>query len=153
MYFWHALHRTVMSRFKHGSTAPMFLYRFDFESENLINPYRFLRWGKGVRGVSHTDELSYLFSNCVGRRMSKESREYRMIERMIGIWTTFAETGNPNSADIEGLGDTVWEPLKKDEKDYKCLNISDELRYMELPEMEKMKAWDTLYDNHPELLC
>jgi len=150
--FWFPLHRLVLSRFAHASNASMYLYRYDFDSEVLINPYRIMRYGRGVKGVSHADELSFLFWNILGRRMNKESREYRAIERTIDIWYTFALHGNPNNEKINGMESISWEPLKKSDETYKCLNISDELKFMDLPEMEKIKAWESLYDSHKELL-
>lgn len=145
------MHRLLQLRFNHTSGTPVYLYRFDLDSEDLINPYRIMRYGRGVKGVSHTDELSYLFWTILAKRMPKESREYKTIERMIGIWTQFATTGNPYSSEIEGMDNLSWDPIKKSDDVYKCLNISDELKVMDLPEMEKIKQWEALYEKHRDL--
>lgn len=129
----------------------MYLYRYDFDSENLINPYRIMRYGRGVKGVSHADELSYLFWNIVATKQPETSPEYRNIQRTVGIWTEFAKNGNPNSPSIDGLDKVKWNPIGKDDKVYKCLNIGHELEVIDLPEMQKCKAWESLYDKRREL--
>ncbi|XP_037947549.1 esterase B1-like [Teleopsis dalmanni] len=150
-YFWFPLHRIVQSYFAHAAATPVFLYRFDFDADEIINPYRIMRDGRGVKGVSHADELTYLFFNMLHHRLPKDSSSYRTIEQTVGIWTQFAATGNPNNKDIPGMEAVTWEPLKIGEEVYKCLNISDELKMIDLPEMEKMKIWESLYDKQKEL--
>uniref|UniRef100_A0A1A9V9V1 Carboxylic ester hydrolase n=1 Tax=Glossina austeni TaxID=7395 RepID=A0A1A9V9V1_GLOAU len=150
-HFLFPMHRLLHIRFQHSTSAPVYLYRFDFDTEELITPYRIMRWGRGVKGVAHADDLAFLFSNILARRMTKDSREYKTIERMIDIWTQFATTGNPYNSDIQGLEDIVWEPLNKNDNTYKCLNIGDELKFIDLPEMENLKQWENLYENQKNL--
>lgn len=131
-------------------------------------------------GAAHTDELAYLFANVLAKPMDCNSREYQCIERMIGLWTTFAETGNPNNGKINGMHNIKWQPLsvqqqllqdahqqthqrdiatRPDESSgqsvaaaaWKCLNISDNLNFIDLPEWEKLKVWQSLYDMHRQL--
>ncbi|TMW53988.1 hypothetical protein DOY81_000920 [Sarcophaga bullata] len=151
-YFWFPMHRLLQLRFNQTAGTPVYLYRFDFDSEEIINPYRIMRWGRGVKGVSHADELTYLFWNLLAKRLPKETREYKTIERMIGIWTQFATTGNPYSSEINGMENISWDPVKKSDQVYKCLNISDELKFIDLPEMEKIKLWSCMFDKKKELL-
>lgn len=115
-------------------------------------PYRIMRFGRGVKGVSHADDLTYQFSSLLARRLSKESREYRNIERTVGIWTQFATTGNPYSSEINGMDMITWDPVRKSDESIKCLNINDELKFIELPEWPKLKIWESLFDDNKELL-
>lgn len=108
--------------------------------------------GRGLKGVSHGDELSYIFSNLLSQRMPKDSREYKTIKRMISFWTQFARSGNPNDEEIPGMATLTWEPLKKSEPKLNCLNISDDLRLIEWPELPKAKVWASAYDKRTELL-
>jgi len=108
--------------------------------------------GRGVKGVSHADDLAYQFTSLLARRLPKESREYRNIERTIGIWTQFAATGNPYSEKINGMDTLTIEPVRKSDEVIKCLNISDDLKVIELPEWSKLKAWESLYDDNKDLL-
>lgn len=111
-----------------------------------------MRFGRGVKGVSHADDLAYQFSSLLARRLSKESREYRNIERTVGIWTQFATTGNPYSSEINGMDMITWDPVRKSDESIKCLNINDELKFIELPEWPKLKIWESLFDDNKELL-
>lgn len=146
------MYKTIKARHEYASKAPTYLYRFDFDSEKLESPYRLIRWGRGIKGASHTDDLTYLFSNCLSKRMELKSREYLTIQRMIGLWVAFAETGNPNMGKIPGMKHVKWHrshPTADDK--IKCLNISDTLEYIDLPEIPKLKVWNELYNLHREL--
>lgn len=144
--------RVVRSRLANAANAPVYFYRYDFDSEEIIYPYRLMRHGRGVKGVSHADDLTYLFSSLLAYRLPKDSREYRNIERTVGIWTHFAGTGNPYSADINGMDTTSWDPVRKTDASIMCLNISDDLKFIELPEWPKLKLWESLFDEHKDLL-
>lgn len=144
--------RVVHSRHAYAAGAPVYFYRYDFDSEELIFPYRIMRLGRGVKGVSHADDLSYQFSSLLARRLPKESREYRNIERTVGIWTQFAATGNPYSEKINGMDTLTIDPVRKSDEVIKCLNISDDLKFIDLPEWPKLKVWESLYDDNKDLL-
>ncbi|XP_036329317.1 esterase B1-like isoform X2 [Rhagoletis pomonella] len=146
------VHRFLLSRINHAPTASTFLYRFDYDSEVLPYPYRLWRLGRGVKGASHGDDLAYLFSHAMAHRLPKDSPDYRTIQRMIGIWTNFAATGNPNNKELPEMATLVWEPIKTSEPAYKCLNIGDELRIIDWPEMEKVRVWTSTYDKKKQLL-
>ncbi|XP_062123463.1 esterase B1-like [Drosophila sulfurigaster albostrigata] len=144
--------RVVRSRHAYGAGSPVYFYRYDFDSEELIFPYRLMRFGRGVKGVSHADDLTYLFSSLLARRLPKESREYRNIERTVGIWTQFATSGNPNSSKINGMDMITWDPVRKTDDTIKCLNISDDLKFVDLPEWPKVKVWESLFIDNRDLL-
>lgn len=62
---------------------------------------------------------------------------------MIGLWASFASTGNPNCQETK---DVTWKPLEADnDESLDCLNISDELSIIELPETKRMQFWESLY--------
>lgn len=71
-----------------------------------------------------------------------DSPEWLTISRMIETWTTFAERGDPNNMLIEPIN---WRPITST-KEYMCLNISNDLSYIELPEKKRMEFWDSLYE-------
>lgn len=138
--FWHPIHRTVLSRLAYAS-APTYLYRFDFDSE-FFNHFRFLKCGKNIRGVCHADDLSYFFYHGISEKLKKDTPEYKTIERLIAIWTSYAITGNPNT---DRIGPVEWKPATVNESPRMCLNINKELEFIELPEAEKLKVWDSFY--------
>lgn len=135
------MHRTIQSRLNYSS-SPIYLYRFDFDSL-YFNHVRILYCGPDVRGVCHADDLSYLFLNIMSDNLDKSSEEYKTIERMITIWTKFALDSNPNH---NILNTEYWTPVDKNLIPYKCLNISNEMKMIDLPEMEKLLVWDSIYE-------
>ncbi|XP_001359777.4 esterase B1 [Drosophila pseudoobscura] len=139
---WHDLHRVVMSRLAYAPTQPTYLYRFDFDSPHF-NQFRRLVCGDRIRGVSHADELSYMFYNIISPKISKSSQEYHTIERMVGMWTAFAATGDPN---CPAIAPAEWLPVERTENGVEhCLNISQKLEMIELPEAEALAVWDSFY--------
>ncbi|KFB50590.1 AGAP006228-PA-like protein [Anopheles sinensis] len=142
--FWHALHRTVLSRAKYTSEAKTFVYRVSVDSA-FFNHYRIHMIDPNMRGTSHADELSYLFSNIFAQPLDKETFEYAAIQHMVNIFTSFATNSDPNYAGTEGLS---WEAVPKTAPPYKCLNVSNNgVAVHKLPETRRMKVWDSFYVN------
>ncbi|XP_050744517.1 esterase B1 isoform X2 [Drosophila biarmipes] len=138
--FWHGFHRTLSARLAYAK-APTYYYRFDFDSPNY-NFYRAKFCGDIIKsGVAHADDLSYLFRNSGSWKLEKSSAEYRNIERMIGIWTAFAASSNPNCNEI---GHIEWKPSTKDNPK-QIINISYDVKIIDLPEYEKLQIWDGIY--------
>ncbi|XP_017090713.1 esterase B1 [Drosophila bipectinata] len=138
--FWHDIHRTLLARLAYAPTSPTYLYRFDMDSSHF-NQYRIIQCGKKVRGVCHADDLSYLFYGLLSTKLDKDSPEYRTIERMIGMWTSFAINGDPN---CEVIAPLKWDPLKPGGPEL-CLNIADGLEFIPLPESKQFVVWDSFY--------
>ncbi|XP_053969290.1 esterase B1-like [Anastrepha ludens] len=139
--FWHGLHRTALARSKYA-TAATYLYRFDFDSPTF-NHHRLRFCGNDcVNGVAHGDDLSYLFYITESCKLEKDTPEYATIQRMVGIYTSFAKLGNPNCAEIKP---NVWLPIEKTKTDV-GLNISHEVQVMQVPDAAKLAQWDALYD-------
>ncbi|XP_030559575.1 esterase B1 [Drosophila novamexicana] len=138
--FWHGIHRALLARAAYAPATPTYLYRFDMDSPHY-NHYRTLKCGRHVRGVCHADDLAYMFHTLLSTKLDRASPEYRTIERLIGMWTSFATTGNPNCPQIEP---TQWEPLRPGGSEL-CLNISEQLEFMPLPESKEFVVWDSFY--------
>ncbi|ALC45330.1 alpha-Est8 [Drosophila busckii] len=139
---WHDLHRLVMARLSYASEAPTYLYRFDYDSPHF-NQFRWLVCGQSVRGVSHGDDLSYLFYTVLASKLSKSSGEYRTIERMVGMWTSFANNSNPNCKETSSA---KWTPIERTTNGaYHCFNISEQLEMISLPDACILAVWDSFY--------
>ncbi|XP_037715976.1 esterase B1 [Drosophila subpulchrella] len=138
--FWHDIHRTLLARLAYANASSTYLYRFDMDSPHF-NHYRMLKCGKKVRGVCHADDLSYLFYGVLSSKLDKNTPEYRTIERMVGMWTAFATTGNPNCDIIAPL---KWDPLRPGVVEH-CLNIADGVEFIPLPESKQFVLWDSFY--------
>ncbi|XP_017480526.1 PREDICTED: esterase B1-like [Rhagoletis zephyria] len=145
-HFFSDIHRTLLARMAYAPNVPTYLYHFAFDSPHF-NHYRILNCGKSVRGVSHADDLSYLFYNVSAGKLSSHSDEFNTVQRMTGMWTAFATTGNPN---CEEIASTSWQPVEANDAERaqpKCLNIEEEVEFITLPQ-EKLKVWESLYTNN-----
>lgn len=58
------------------------------------------------------------------------------------MWTQFAENGNPNGVETKNV---VWKPVES-QPPFTCMNISNELSVISLPETKRLATWDSLYD-------
>lgn len=145
--FWHGVHRTIQSRTNSLERGPTYVYRFNFDS-TYFNHYRLIICGKGVRGVCHADDLSYLFNNDLEHKApDSKTPEYKVLQTMVELWTNFAITGNPNNPDSRYLGGINWEPLKNSKTPYKVLNINEKLAVIELPETKRLAHWDSMFES------
>ncbi|XP_070143134.1 esterase B1-like isoform X2 [Drosophila kikkawai] len=140
-HFWHGIHRTILARQHYAPTTPTFLYRFDVDSPHF-NHFRQVMCGKHVRGVSHADDVSYLFYHVLATKLEKSSLEYQTIERMVGMWVAFARNDNPNCAQISPVS---WKALNNTGPQM-CLNIGEQLEFKELLESRQNRIWDRLYE-------
>ncbi|XP_073820351.1 esterase B1-like [Musca autumnalis] len=142
--FWHGIHRAIKARTAYAGETPTYYYRFDFDSK-FFNHFRNLKCGRSVKGVCHADEISYLFYNINAEKLSPTTREYKCIQRMVGMWYNFALSSNPNCKEV---APTKWEPVNVGSdlrKPLKLLNINDEIPFMYVPINDKLSVWDSLY--------
>lgn len=101
-------------------------------------------------GVCHGDDCAFYFRTAFGGPVpSEDSDEWKTIKRMCGSFTSFAQTGNPNDSSIAPI---QWEPVSlkisgKHDYKYKCLNVSKEVSYIDLPEYERMQYWDQIFQD------
>lgn len=64
------------------------MYRFAVDSPTQ-NYYRNTRCGPNVRGVCHSDEISYLFKNEFVDVPNRDSMEFKSIERFVSVTFSF----------------------------------------------------------------
>ncbi|XP_020713638.1 alpha-esterase-4b isoform X1 [Ceratitis capitata] len=138
--FYHPTHRYLNTRLKRAK-VPTYLYRFDFDSPDF-NLYRIKQCGRGVRGVAHVDDLSYIFYMPESYKLPRDSEEFHTIELMMDLFIAFATKSNPN---VDCIKPTVWEPLAANGV-RKCLNISNEISFIDWPELEKCKELDKYFE-------
>lgn len=140
--FWHPAQRTVLSRQKYA-TAPTYLYVFDFDSPN----YGLIKTLSSINlpGVSHGDDLGYLFLNMALPETQPDSPERKVIQKFIALWTQFARNGDPN---CEAIAPVKWEPVESNETPHRTLIINLEPSFKENPFAKILKFWDGLYDEN-----
>ncbi|XP_062123460.1 esterase B1 [Drosophila sulfurigaster albostrigata] len=161
-YFWHGIHRTLLSRSVNAPKAPTYLYRFDFDSEHF-NMVRIITCGRKVRGTCHGDDLSYLFYHGAAKKLKRRTAEFKTIRRLVSILVHFAASGDPNiplvmqEEHYTPLGDPTdaqpkaqaqpWLPISQQDAVFKCLNISHDVQVIDLPEADKLRLWDSMYSD------
>jgi len=145
--FWHGIHRTLISRSSFKDSGPTYLYRFDFDSKvgNYSKMFFAGKRLKGLDGACHGDDCFYLFKCAIASKLNEQSKEFKAMDEMVSIWTSFAANGHPNDGSVKFNG--VWEPILP-KRPFKCLNIADDLKFIDLPETERMELWDAIYENH-----
>lgn len=139
------MYRMAMARLRENPHQTTYLYRFNFDSPTM-NHFRILKCGQQCHGVCHGDDLSFIFRNVHVKTIDDiGTNEMETISRVVSILYNFAANNDPNLENV----DTVWVPLNeqdRDTKEFKCLNISQNLTFIDLPEMDRMRLWTSFYD-------
>uniref|UniRef100_A0A1I8PK08 carboxylesterase n=1 Tax=Stomoxys calcitrans TaxID=35570 RepID=A0A1I8PK08_STOCA len=139
--FWHGVYRSIRARRENAKEIPTYCFYFDFDSK-FFNHFRVICCGPNTQGVCHSDDVSYLFYGVMGDRLDVDSKEYRCIQRMIGMWYNFALTSNPN---CEATKEVHWQPVGDLEEPIECLAIGEEVEFKTLPIWKELKLWDSFY--------
>lgn len=141
----HGMYRMALARLAENPQQNTYVYRFNVESLTM-NHNRILQCGHDCQGVCHGDDLSYIFRNSYVKNISDiGEHEMRSISRVVGILYNFAVGNDPNTDEVNAL----WLPLNQQDqvnKEFKCLNIAQNLSFIDLPEMDQMQLWNSLYD-------
>lgn len=100
-----------------------------------------------LTGVCHGDDCSYYSPMVTGGNLDKDTDEWRTIERMCEIFTAFARVGNPNN---DLMGSIEWKPItvgatNQNDCNHKCLNVSNEVSYIDWPDFDRMQFWDEIF--------
>ena len=90
-------------------------------------------------GVSHTDDLLYLFKNALALEVSPGSEEHKMIRFMVSLWTSFARHGYPSS-DI--LSMPRWPVYTAESREHMWLNSEPSVGRAAFS--ERVNFWRTL---------
>lgn len=123
------------------SSAKTFLFRFDVDAE--LNMFKALKKSQHYRGACHADDLFYLFTTDYHPHPPPDSREFKTIDRMVGMFTSFAITGDPNCSEVSNL--KIF-PCDGNGNDSQCVNITENnVTEIELPEINRMRVWDSIY--------
>jgi len=99
---WQLAHH--INRVEPEDQVPIYFYSWEFEADDSLFPFIFISVPDIPMegGVSHADELIYLF-HLPG---VLDERQKAMSQRMLTLWTNFAKYGNP-TPDVEA-GDDEW---------------------------------------------
>jgi len=139
--FLHGISLAIKARlYDPRSSAPMYLYRFNFDSESDFTMMKKVFSTSEIRGVCHAEELEYIFKTSFAKPVIENSIEHKTMQRLIVAWTQFAATGDPN-ADVLTVN---WKPVvRSDQQPYYCLNISKDVTFVRYPEAERCELWNS----------
>ncbi|XP_069694786.1 carboxylic ester hydrolase-like [Periplaneta americana] len=86
--------------------APIFYYLFDYHGSRSYS--RLSRDSNGDYGVSHGDEMIYIFPpNDDFPNSTYSAEDEKMVDVMMSLWTNFAKYENPTARE-----DVSWRPIK-----------------------------------------
>jgi carboxylesterase type B len=98
------------------------------------------------KGVSHADDIGYLFKTKFLPEVQPGSLEEISVNRFVKYWTTFAKSGNPNLKDRSDGPE--WKPVKRYEINF--LDIGKNVTAGVDPESERMQFWRDIFSIKPE---
>ncbi|XP_055851923.1 juvenile hormone esterase-like isoform X2 [Episyrphus balteatus] len=128
----HGVHRLVDLARKY---VDVFYYRFDFNGS--LGAY--VNWEGKSRGVCHGDDLQYILKrHKLQRQLNRYDPEWFMVERMVGIFSSFAQNGS--SQTIDGV---KW--LSSNKTDVNTFYIDRKVKLGNEPYVERFRLWDSLY--------
>ncbi|XP_055902947.1 esterase E4-like [Eupeodes corollae] len=128
----HGVHRLVELARK---WVDVYYYRFDFQG----NSGAYTNWQGKPRGVNHGDDLQYFMKRQkLKRHINQNDSEWFMVERMVGLVSSFAEDGSPQN--IDGI---KWLPSNKFAVN--TMYIDEKVTLGSEPYADRFHLWDTLY--------
>lgn len=105
--------------------------------------FKALKKAQKYRGACHADDIFYLFTTNYHKPPPLNSREFTTIQRMVGIFSSFAISGNPNCDETSNVTITPCVGTNS----IKCVNITENnVTEIELPEINRLKVWDSVYN-------
>jgi para-nitrobenzyl esterase len=123
--------------------VPTFAYEFNDENapQNYLPPVSF------PYAAAHTSELQYLFpvaSPTTGVGLNRPTvpllpEQQKLSDRMVGYWTQFAKSGNPN-----GQGQPVWRPFNRNQQVMLSLVEPSPTSETNFATTHRCDFWDTL---------
>ncbi|XP_046465031.1 esterase E4-like [Neodiprion pinetum] len=124
---------------------PQYFYHFDYRG--VLSSTNAYAGDTANYGVSHGDELIYLFPNTATFSSLNETRskkDYEMVNTMIELWTSFAIQGRPTTSAFSC--DTKWEPFSiATDNDLRIGNMADLALTVEYSYFkERLQFWDDL---------
>lgn len=140
--FWHGMWMAMKAHI--SPLSKTYLYRFDVApttNQTIRDQFRIPH----QRGASHVEDVFYIFKAQYLAAPEKESDEYKVMQIMTETFAQFARDGNPNPKD---LGNVIWGPVNESMGVVKCLDIGEQVRFVEFPESNRMRLWDDISDEN-----
>lgn len=135
--FLHGIQRAILSRINANGEGKTFTYYFDILTQQNSALRKIFKC-ENYPGTEHGGCLSYIFSGIMNPVPAIDSIEFKNIMKVVGIIANFAIRGSP--------GVEEWEANESLELPLKCLHLTkDGMQLIDLPEAERLKVWDEIY--------
>jgi para-nitrobenzyl esterase len=133
------------ARFADELASP-FVRTFAYEFSDEKAPENYLPPGSFPKGAAHTTEIQYIFpvANPTGLGLNLattplDSEQEKLSDRMVGYWTEFAKSGNPN-----GHGQPFWPRFHRDRQVMLSLVEPSPTSETNFATAHQCDFWDTL---------
>ncbi|XP_012252139.2 venom carboxylesterase-6-like [Athalia rosae] len=124
-------------------SSPVFYYYFAYQGE--VSFSTIFGDPKGDYGVSHADELQYLFP--VGEQLFKDKtlgdESLKVVDIMTTLWANFAKSGNP-TPEITDAVPVKWQPVRTHNLEYLHIGGSENLFMGYNLLRDRMQFWASL---------
>ncbi|XP_075975638.1 juvenile hormone esterase-like [Anticarsia gemmatalis] len=98
--------------------------------------------------TSHADDILYLFnSKLMPVKVDINSDTFKLMDKVITLWTNFAKYGNPTP---DGSDGPRWIQYSLEDKDY--LEIGNEFVAGAAPDAEELKFWENITEEYARKL-
>ncbi|KAK9297565.1 hypothetical protein QLX08_008786 [Tetragonisca angustula] len=139
-WFTHAAYTAIRDYFEKQS-SPIYYYYFAYRGSASFS--RIFGDRNHNYGVSHADELQYLFP--VGEQLFTDTplseKDHEMVDIITSLWYNFANSGNP-TPEVQGQT-PKWKPVRT--RAFEYLHIGqDDVRMSENLIPERIKFWEDL---------
>ncbi|XP_071875787.1 carboxylic ester hydrolase [Bombus fervidus] len=140
-WFTHAA-RTSVRSYLEKQSSPVYYYYMSYRGSASFS--RIFGDINNNYGVSHADELQYLFP--VGEQLFKDiplsEKDLKMVDVLTSLWYNFANSGNPTPEVSEQIP-IKWKPVRTQNLEY--LHIGqDDIRMSENLLQERLDFWENL---------
>ncbi|XP_063236212.1 esterase FE4-like isoform X2 [Bacillus rossius redtenbacheri] len=114
------------------------IYHYHFVHDGKLGHAKRFLDRSSIPGVTHSDELGYLFLPS-RIPVSPEPSDVIVMKHMVRMWTNFAKTGDPNIPNKSEEGVT-WVPFSQSEPN--CLEIDERLVLRQDVRQDHFQLWD-----------
>ncbi|XP_035711816.1 esterase E4 [Folsomia candida] len=132
---------------QHSKIAPTYGYMFSYAGERSIVQTSGLN--RDNWGVAHTNEMLYLYNNTKQfPNMNETSKDFKVSETLVNLWTSFAEAGIPSLHESDYRSPAkIWKPISPTAMKLLEINSVNQVpRMIKFPQdiSERVEFWKSL---------
>lgn len=107
--------------------------------------FKAMKKAQMIKGACHADDLFYLFTTDYHEPPADGTKEFETIRKIVGIFTSFAISGDPNAEEVGHLRICPFEVAEE----WKCISINEnEVVEIPLPIMRNIRVWNSVYEDN-----